>query len=38
MGNGDIWFDNDSSDGRIKIIVINRGKGEMTEKMRKGMK
>ncbi|WP_353095616.1 hypothetical protein [Tissierella praeacuta] len=29
IGNGDIWFANDSSDGKLKIIVINSGKGEM---------
>lgn len=29
IGNGDIWFANDSSDSKLKIIVINSGKGEM---------
>lgn len=29
IGNGDIWFDNDLSDGKLKIIVVNSGKGEM---------
>jgi len=29
IGNGDIWFANDSSDGKLKIIVINRGKGQI---------
>ena len=29
IGNGDIWFANDSSDSKLKIIVINSGKSEM---------
>jgi hypothetical protein len=29
IGNGDIWFANDSSDGKLKIIAINSGNGEM---------
>jgi hypothetical protein len=29
IGNGDIWFADDPSDGKLKIIAINSGNGEM---------